>query len=166
MNQRHQAITELQGKPGQGVGNMVIPINGTTSMQLQEELIYIQTKLAYNLESSESYIRLCHIDSIVLAQGRNWWLLWLGIPLIVFFIGIILIILFFVIKQRWIAIHSGRMTHILFFQNSELNRAKQFTHTLLALTKRSAAPRLQDKPLNAAKPRASNRNERLQKTSE
>ena len=56
MNARHQRITELQGKPGQGIGNLVIPIQGKTSLQIQEDLLYIQTKLAYNIKSGKSIV--------------------------------------------------------------------------------------------------------------
>ncbi len=140
-------ITELQGKAGQGFGDIVIPIQGKTSMQIQPDFLYIRTKLSYELESVETFIRLSKIDSVSLGEGRSWWLLWLGFSLLfAYFIGVIFIILFFVNKHRWIAVHSASKSYYLFFQNSEINRAKQFTQSLLNAMKQSSAPKLPKKP--------------------
>ena len=71
------------------------------------------------------------VGSIELCQGRLWWLIVLGIStLAFFFVGLIFIILFFFLKQKWITVRCGSVTLTLFYKKQP--DAEAFKDTLLA----------------------------------
>jgi len=128
-----QPVTEIKGKPGIIWGNVVVPASGRSkiTIKLLDDLLQTRVKLAYGLETKEIHTRLDDIGAIEIVEGRLWWLLWLGLATIWFYlIGIIFIILFFFIKQRWIVIHTKTVNLVVFYKKAE--NVEQFRTTVLA----------------------------------
>lgn len=93
-----QPVTEIKGKPGIVWGNLVVPtgIRSRITVKLVGDLLQSNVRLAFGLENKEIKTRLQDISSIKIAEGRLWWLLWIGIAtLSLYLIGVILIVLFF-----------------------------------------------------------------------
>ena len=125
-------VIELSGKPGQVWGNVVIPASGKTRFRIAGDIIQASSRLLFGLEKKKIYTRIQNVDSVELVEGRQWWLLWLGIPLLsIFGIGLVLIIAFFLIKRRWLVIYSQNAVLILFYDNDDTERASQFSQILL-----------------------------------
>lgn len=127
-------VREISGRPGQSWGSVVIPGNGKATMRIVEDVLYTNVQASFGLESKELQTRIQSIDTVELVEGRLWWLLWLGIPSIFAMgIGLILIIIFFLYKQRWIAVYGGNAVLVLF--HTDKQRAREFTQTLLLLSR-------------------------------
>ncbi|HAA28040.1 MAG TPA: hypothetical protein DCE56_10715 [Cyanobacteria bacterium UBA8553] len=125
-------VIELNGKPGQVWGNVVIPASGKTRFRLTGDMIQASSRLFFGLEKKQIYTRIQSVDSVELVEGRQWWLLWLGIPLLsVVGIGLILIIAFLLIKRRWLVIYSQNAVLILFYESDDTERASQFSQIIL-----------------------------------
>lgn len=127
-----QPVTEIKGKPGIIWGNVVVPASGRSkiTIKLLDDLLQTRMTLAYGLENKEIHTRLDDIGSIEIVEGRLWWLLWLGLATIGFYIGIIFIVLFFLIKQRWIVIYTKSINLVVFYKEAE--NVEQFRTTILA----------------------------------
>ncbi|EDX75457.1 hypothetical protein MC7420_1375 [Coleofasciculus chthonoplastes PCC 7420] len=128
-----QPLTEIKGKPGIIWGNVVVPASGRSkiTIKLLDDLLQTRITLAYGLENKEIYTRLDDIGSIEIVEGRLWWLLWLGLATIgVYLIGIIFIVLFLFIKQRWIVIYAKSVNLVVFYNKAE--NVEQFRTTVLA----------------------------------
>lgn len=122
---------ELTGKPGNVWNGVVVPGGGKTAFFIEEDLLIAKTVTTFGLEKKTIYTKLSDVGSIELCQGRLWWLIFLGIPtLAFFFVGLIFIIAFFFIKQKWIAVHCSSVTLILFYKKQP--DAEAFKDTLLA----------------------------------
>jgi hypothetical protein len=137
-----QPIKEIRGTPGQILGNVVVPIGGKMLMKLNGDLLQTQTHLSWELEYEEIDIRLNKITSISMTEGRIWWLLWFGFLTIFGFIGVIFIIAFFLIKQRWIIINTGGEKIVLFFRQQDAQNVKLFRQTTLTLARQPSFPGL------------------------
>ncbi|MEQ8970391.1 MAG: hypothetical protein RIE73_08345 [Coleofasciculus sp. C1-SOL-03] len=127
-----QPVTEIKGKSGIIWGNVVVPASGRSkiTIKLLDDLLQTRIKLAYGLENKEIHTRLDDIGSIEIVEGRLWWLLWLGLATIWFYLGIIFIVLFFLIKQRWIVIYTKSINLVVFYKEAE--NVEQFRTTILA----------------------------------
>ncbi|MDX2097014.1 MAG: hypothetical protein SFW36_04495 [Leptolyngbyaceae cyanobacterium bins.59] len=134
----NSGVTEIVGRPGQVWGNVVVPAGGKASMRIDGDILRGTVALNLGLETKEIYTRIQKIDSVEVVEGRIWWLLILGIATIIWLVGIVPIILFFVIKQQWIVVHSGSACLVLFHKNT--NQAKQFSQTLLTMARQLNAP--------------------------
>ncbi len=121
---------ELTGKPGNVWNGVVVPGGGKTAFLIEDDLLIAKTVTTFGLERKTSYTKLSDVGSIELCQGRLWWLIPLGITTLFFVVGIIFIILFFFIKQKWIAVHCGSVTLTLFYKKQP--DAEAFKDTLLA----------------------------------
>ena len=121
---------ELTGKPGNIWNGVVVPGGGKTAFLIEDDLLIAKTVTTFGLERKTSYTKLSDVGSIELCQGRLWWLIPLGITTLFFVVGIIFIILFFFIKQKWIAVHCGSVTLTLFYKKQP--DAEAFKDTLLA----------------------------------
>lgn len=132
--------SEIAGRPGQVWGAMVIPAGGKTTMRINGDILQTTTRMNLGLENKEILTLIQKIDSIEVTEGRIWWLLIVGIALLFFVVGIIPIILFFVIKQKWIVVYSGSASLILFHKNTK--NAREFADKLMAMARRlnSKAP--------------------------
>jgi len=121
---------ELAGKPGNVWNGVVVPGSGKTAFAIEDDLLIAKTVTTFGLERKTIYTKLSDVGSIELCQGRLWWLIFLGIPTLFFVVGIIFIIAFFFIKQKWIAVHCRSVTLILFYNKQP--DAEAFKDTLLA----------------------------------
>ena len=66
-------------------------------------------------------------------------MLGLGITtLSLYFIGLVFIIIFFIVKQRWIVIHTPSINLSLFYKQSE--NVEQFKQTVLAIQRQLKTP--------------------------
>ncbi|MDY6784164.1 MAG: hypothetical protein SW833_16725 [Cyanobacteriota bacterium] len=144
-----QLIKEIRGTPGEIWGNVVIPTRGQVVMRLNGDLLQTQQRLAWGLEQQENYTRLSKITSISIVEGRIWWLLWLGFATLVFYIGVIFIIAFFLVKQQWIVIHGGGENLILFFRQRDAEKVKLFRQTVFNLARQPSSP---TPPLDSSPP--------------
>lgn len=148
---RNQANAEINGRPGVIWGNLIVPASGRSKIKIKIVGDHLQTNvdLAYGLEKKEIITPIQEVKSIEIAQGRLWWLLILGLlTLFVYFIGVIFIVLFFLIKQRWIIIYTSSVHLILFYKNSE--SIEQFRTTVLSIKRQLNSPAI-PKP-NGARP--------------
>jgi hypothetical protein len=128
-----EPVTEIKGRPGIIWGKLVVPtgIRSRITIKLIGNLLQSNVRLAFGLENKEIKTRLQDIGSIEIAEGRLWWLLWIGIPtLFPYLIGIIFIVLFFVIKQRWLVIYTKSVNLIVFYKRGE--NIEQFREAVFA----------------------------------
>lgn len=107
-------------------------------MRISGDMLQISTESWWGLEKKQVCARIQNLDSIELAEGRLWWLLILGISTVTFLVGIIFIVLFFIIKEHWIAIHINSTTSILFYKKKD--NAKEFCANLLAVSRQLNMP--------------------------
>ncbi|MDJ0796940.1 MAG: hypothetical protein QNJ51_08885 [Calothrix sp. MO_167.B12] len=129
-----QPFLEINGRPGVVLGNFIVPASGRSKIKIivVGDLIKTNINLAYGLEKKEIFTPISEVQSIEIAEGRLWWLLGLGIfTLFAYFIGIIFIILFFIIKQRWVIIYTSSVSLILFHKKTE--SVEQFRQTVLKI---------------------------------
>lgn len=92
-----EPVTEIKGVPGINWGKLVIPTGSRSkiTIKLNGNLLQSNVRLAFGLENKEIQTRLQDIGSIEIAEGRLWWLLWIGIATIFpIFIGVIFIVFF------------------------------------------------------------------------
>ncbi|WP_017303831.1 hypothetical protein [Spirulina subsalsa] len=143
-----QPLTKIQGTLGTSVGSLIVPRWGTITLELQGHLLYSQQESIFALESTKSYTVLSKIDSVEIVSGRIWWLLWLGLITSFLLLGILFIIAFFLIKQEWLLIVSGRTTYVLFFRRNNRQNIQQFAQNLLTQIRINSAPRTQPNPKN------------------
>lgn len=129
-----KAVREITGRPGQSLGYIVIPASGKATMRITGDILETKSKTSYGLEEREAYTRIQRIETVEIIEGRLWWLLSIGIPLIpAYFIGVIPIVLFFFIKQKRIVIHDKSGKNFLFYKDSPT--AKDFCKTLLLVSR-------------------------------
>lgn len=129
-----QPVTEIKGKPGIVLGNLVAPmgIGSRITIKLARDLLQSNVRLAFGLENKEIKTRVQDIGSIEVAEGRLWWLPWIGFATlsVSVVIGIIFIVLFFVIKQRWLIIYTKSVNLIVFYNRGE--NIEQFREAVFA----------------------------------
>lgn len=128
-----EPVTEIKGRPGIVWGNLVAPMGfrSRITVKLAGDLLQSNVRLAFGLENKEIKTRLQDISSIEVAEGRLWWLLWMGIlTLFTFVVGIIFIALFFLIKQRWLVIYTKSVNIVLFYKRGE--NVEQFREAIFA----------------------------------
>lgn len=122
-----QPLAEISGRPGIAWGNVIVPASGRSKIKIKVlgDMLQTNIDLAYGLEKKEIITPIVDVKSVEISEGRLWWLLGLGFTtLFLYFIGVIFIILFFVIKQRWIK-------HIIVsldYAKAERRRASFITH--------------------------------------
>ncbi|WP_072619155.1 hypothetical protein [Spirulina major] len=160
-----RTVQEISGQPGKIAGAFVSPVGGQISLRVIDDHLRAQTKLAWGLETKEILIKCERIESVEVTDGRIWSLLWTGLGILlvatvwesVMLFGVIFIVAFFLIKQRWLIVYSGRQTLILFFKESEMANVRAFAQTLVAKQKRqmppAAPPPRQDSSRNLEKKR-------------
>jgi hypothetical protein len=144
-SQRGQTLVrEIEGKPGQSIGNFVAPANGKITMKLSGDLLETKIVMAHSLEQREIQTRIQCIETIEMVEGRLWWLLWISVTIVTgslgidyfdgaWIVAIIPIIIFFVIKQKWLVVHNSSGNLVLFYKDSI--KAKDFCNTLMALSR-------------------------------
>ncbi|PSB24022.1 hypothetical protein C7B82_28590 [Stenomitos frigidus ULC18] len=145
-------MPEIHGRPGQVWGSVVIPASGKATMRIVGDTLHTSTKTSYGLEKKEIHTRIQNIDAVEVVEGRLWWLLFLGIATLLWVIGIVFIVLFFVLKQNWIVVHTPCSHLILFYKKSE--NVQGFCTNLLNLSRQLNAPAIprQQPPAQATRP--------------
>jgi hypothetical protein len=133
-----QAMSEINGRPGQVWGSVIIPASGKATMRIVGDTLHTSTKTSYGLEKKETQTRIQNIDAVEVVEGRLWWLLFLGLSTLVWGIGIVFIVLFFVLKQNWMVVHTPCSPLILFYKKSD--NVQGFCTDLLNLSRQLNAP--------------------------
>lgn len=127
-------VREITGSPGQSLGYIVIPARGKVTMRISGDMLETKSKTVYGLENKESYTRIQRIETVEMIEGRLWWLLSIGIPLLGFYlIGVIPIILFFFLKQKRVVVYDKSGSHFLFYKDS--HTVKDFCQTLMLVSR-------------------------------
>jgi hypothetical protein len=149
-------VREITGRPGQSWGYVVVPTSGKVTMRILSDMLETSIATAYGLEQREIHTRIQRIETVEMVEGRLWWLLIIGIPLLfVFFLGVIPIVLFFVLKQKWLVVHNASGNLTLFYKDSK--KVQDFCRTLMAISRQlnskssSSAP-----PANGNRPQSAN----------
>lgn len=125
------SITEVRGIPGKMLGVVPIPTSGSMRLKLTGDLLITREEILFGLETKETSIPVREIKAIEIGEGCNWFLFWLGIPtLLIFFIGVIFIVLAFVIKQRYVLIYTHSINLIMFYDKAE--KIEPFKSAVLA----------------------------------
>ncbi|WP_099069280.1 hypothetical protein [Nostoc linckia] len=145
-----QSNIEISGKPGLIWGNIIVPTAGRAKIRIKivGDLLQSNIDSGYGLEKKDIQTRIQDIKSIEISSGPLAWLLVLGITtLFLYGLGIIFIILYFFIKQRWLIIYTSTLSIIVFYNKPE--DVEQFRSTVLALARQinsPPAPRAQTSP--------------------
>jgi hypothetical protein len=107
-------------------------IGSGITIKFDGDLLQSNVRLAFGLENKEIKTRVQDIGSIEVAEGRLWWLPWIGLATfsVSAVIGTIFIVLFFVIKQRWLIIYTKSVNLIVFHKRAE--SAEQFRDAVFA----------------------------------
>lgn len=127
-------IREMTGRPGQSWGYIVIPARGKVTMRIRGDVLDTTITTTYGLENRHLMTRIQRIETVEMIEGRLWWLLGIGIPLLFFFfLGLIPIVLFFFLKQKWLIVHNASGNLLLFYDDSQ--RANSFCQTLMAVAR-------------------------------
>ncbi|MEC4816460.1 MAG: hypothetical protein SAK29_24810 [Scytonema sp. PMC 1069.18] len=129
--QTHQQTLEVTGFPAQVWGNILVPTQGTMSIEVNGDTLYGIAKTGS--AKKESWTRIQNIDSIEIHQSPIYALIGLGIFLVFlglglltsFLIGVVFLlggtaILFYALhnKRRYLAIYSQRTTIVIFMNES------------------------------------------------
>ncbi|TAF21015.1 MAG: hypothetical protein EAZ76_00835 [Nostocales cyanobacterium] len=147
---RTQTNIEINGKPGLLWGNLIVPAAGRSKITIKVVGNLLQTNIqsSYGLEKKDIQTRIQDIKSIEIASGPLAWLLVLGFFTLFFYgIGIIFIILYFFIRQRWLIIYTSTIHIILFYKKTQ--NVEEFRTILLKL-----AHQLNSQPLSKTQPPA------------
>lgn len=137
-----QPLAEINGRPGIAWGNVIVPASGRSKIKIKVlgDMLQTNIDLAYGLEKKEIITPIVDVKSVEISEGRLWWLLGLGFTtLFVYFIGVIFIILFFVIKQRWIVVYTSSINLVLFYSKNT-GTIEQFRHTVLSINRQLKTP--------------------------
>ena len=129
-----KAVREITGRPGRSFGYIVVPASGKTTMRITGDILEAKSKTAYGLEQRESYTRIQRIETVEMIEGRIWWLLSIGVPLLAaYFVGVVPIIAFFLLKQKRLVVHDKSGNNFLFYKDSA--KAKDFCQTLMLVSR-------------------------------
>jgi hypothetical protein len=133
-----QPVTEIKGRPGIVLGNLVVPtgVRSRITVKLVGDLLQSNVRLAFGLENKEIKTRVQDISSIEVAEGRLWWLLWIGVATLYLLIGVIFIVLFFVVKQRWLIIYTNSVKLVVFHKRAE--SVEQFREAVFAAIQKNS----------------------------
>lgn len=105
-------------------------------MRIVGDVLETAIGTSYGLENRDVYTRIPRVETAEVIEGRVWWLLGIGIPLLfVFFIGIIPIVAFFFVKQKCLIVHNVSGNLVLFYRDTK--KAKDFCQTLMAVARQS-----------------------------
>ncbi len=143
MESRFQPVLlEVTGKPAFANLGVVSPsMFGQTTFQLMETRIVEKTKRAIARRYCE--VLLCEVDSAEIVEDGNPVLLVLGFLTVgLFGIGLLFIILYFFIKNRYFIIRSGNNVQVLAIKNGD--GMEQCTSFMNEVLKR--AEKLKDYP--------------------
>jgi hypothetical protein len=130
MLNREDAIVELTGSPGVYSYGMIVPgFWGRTTLQLQPTRLVEKTQKI--IARRHCAVLLTQIDSVEIIEEGNPLLLTLGILTVSLMIGFIFIILYFVIKNKYLAVRSGSNVQLVMLNSTNIERAQQFMNAVL-----------------------------------
>jgi len=132
---------EISGKPGLIWGNIIVPTAGRSKIRIKivGDLVQSNIYSGYGLEKKEIQTRIQDVKSIEISSGPLAWLLGIGISTLFFYgLGIIFIILYFFIKQKWMIIYTSTLNIIVFYKKPE--DVEQFRSTVLTLARQINSP--------------------------
>ena len=138
---------EIKGAPAQIWGNMLVPARGIMTLQIDNNIL--RTRVKTGLEKKESWIRIQNIDSVEISEAPIYFLLVIGVILILsglgtfdssFIFGLILmlggiVIIVFTLKnkRRCLVINSYRNT-VGVFMNKSPETYQQFAMKILEIS--------------------------------
>ena len=131
MRDREGSILELTGKPGvyYSYGVIVPGFWGRTTLQLQPTQLVEKTQKI--IAKRHCKVLLTQIDSVEIVEEGNPLFLTLGILTLTFFVGIAFIILYFVVKNKYLAIRSGNNVQLVMLNSSNTEKAEYFMDAVL-----------------------------------
>jgi hypothetical protein len=140
---RTQTDIEIKGKPGLLWGNLIVPAAGRAKITIKIVGDLLQTNISSSdgMEKKDIQTRIQDVKSIEIASGPLTWLLGLGIFTLFFYgIGIIFIILYFFIRQKWLIIYTSTVNIIVFYKKTQ--NVEEFRSTVLKLARQLNSPPL------------------------
>jgi hypothetical protein len=131
-----EKMLQIRGRPGVAFGFnsiVTVPMSGSSlKARIQGDYIEMEISFSYGLENKEVSTYINDISSIEIVEGRLWWLLLIGIPLMsLWFIGIIFIIAFFIIKKRWMILYTPSLPFIIFFEEEYIPNVLAFRDAIM-----------------------------------
>jgi hypothetical protein len=130
MFDRGNSIMELTGKPGIASYGAVVPGSfGRTTLQLQPTRIVEKTKKL--IATRDCTVLLTQIDSVeIVEEGNPLWLV-LGLFTIMFLIGIIFFVLYFILKHKYLLVRSGSNVQLVMLNSQNEANAEEFMQAVL-----------------------------------
>ncbi|WP_310416364.1 hypothetical protein [Chamaesiphon sp. OTE_8_metabat_110] len=130
MLNREDAILELTGSAGVYSYGMIVPgFWGRTTLQLQPTRLVEKTQKI--IARRHCAVLLTQIDSVEIVEEGNPLLLTIGILTISLMVGFIFIILYFVLKNKYLAVRSGSNVQLVMLNSANTERAQQFMNAVL-----------------------------------
>jgi hypothetical protein len=131
MFDRETAIMELTGKPGIASYGTVVPgMFGRTTLQIQPTRLVEKTQKL--IARRHSTVLLTQVDSVdIVEEGNPLWLILGFSTLMLFFIGIIFFILYFVVKHKYLIVRSGSNVQLVMLNSLNEANAEAFMNAVL-----------------------------------
>lgn len=130
MFDRETAIAELTGKPAVANYGTIVPgFFGRTTLQLQSNRLVEKTQRL--IGRRHATILLTQVDSVeIVEDGNPLWLI-LGFFTIMLFIGFVFFILYFILKNKYLAVRSGNNVQIVMLNSMNESNAEAFMNAVL-----------------------------------
>jgi hypothetical protein len=130
MFDRETAIMELTGKPGVASYGTVVPgFFGRTTLQIQPTRLVEKTQKL--IARRHSTVLLTQVDSVdIVEEGNPLWLIF-GFATLMFFVGIIFFILYFIFKHKYLVVRSGSNVQLVMLNSLNEANAEAFMNAVL-----------------------------------
>jgi hypothetical protein len=128
-----QTVIEFTGRPATAYYGIISPAAyGKTTLTVTSNTVVERTKRAIATRYCEAPIG--KIDSVEIVEDGNPLFLALGLTTLMFGIGIIFLVLYFVIKYKYLVVRSGNNVQIVMISSlgsGNMEQAKRFSATLM-----------------------------------
>jgi hypothetical protein len=125
---RKSNIDSIYGTTSSAWAGAFHPTSDRMKIQLRDN--FIKTDINFFLGTKKTiYTKIDKISSVELGEGRLWWLLIISIFTVFFLIGIIFIILFFIVKVKWLTIYTDSFPLVISYDSDQ--QAEQFRDLIL-----------------------------------
>ncbi len=141
MTDKSSQNIEINGNPGLVWGNLIVPdaSRSKITVKIVGDLLQTNIESNYGLVKKDIQTRIQDVKSIEIASEPLNWLLILGLlTLWFYFIGIIFIILYFFIKQKWLIIYTTTISIIVFYKKNQ--DVEKFRSIVLSLARQFNSP--------------------------
>jgi hypothetical protein len=130
MFDRENALMELSGKPAiYSYGTIVPGFWGRTTLQIQPTRLVERTQKL--IARRHCTVLLTQIDSVEIVQeGNPLWLV-LGLMTLMLLVGVLFFVLYFVFKNKYLAVRSGNNIQMVMLNGNNEANAEQFMNTIL-----------------------------------